>query len=710
MKVYCRSAFTLVEVLTGIVVFALISTCSWFAVSTLFRGEQLTSNRTIAINLLQKSQEELRKSSQTFYDQLEICQFPGPAFVLGSNLECGLQNLDSNFINYNRVVKISPYEGSNEIKQAIITVNWKDQGKILSMSSAILLARPPDPLPGNVIGTVRSTTTGNPLIEGVMITLTKDTISQTANSGKTLIKSKSGLDVNFNFNDTTTKAFTLPVGTWKLDAKHPKYYDYKHPTDIIVSSNSELPQIDFLMDPKPEDATIHLKLINAKTKLPLINFFNGRYWILDDYIETGKYIAYADNLTGADYAIKFKDTNPQSFTINTYWAYRSGYAGKPSCNGYPYNYHGWSSATVKEDNFTPTCSNPYVGSKASDRITVNPGDNLTVEVPLFPVPTATVKGRVIDEITKAPLAGATVYAQWPFGDWWYKDGFYPFATSDADGNYTYTVPAVQMMTSGSLRIQARRNMPSMGCCETPTTVDRYSNWISVNGLFEGSIVEVDDLKIKSADPFNCGNVKGNITNAFSGAAINNATITILGSETNTNALGNYIYQCPSVGYRLPAGAARFLASESSYYPYDNNGNTWYNTASAVNIKSNEIVDYPAKLWPIGRGTIIFKIVDEGTDYPIKGAEVKLTLYNSSVLTLKSDDEGSVIFNNVLETWPPIDLPLDDLYFKGKVTYLHKYSVTPPSNLYKTLTDQPTPVLKKEDTLTIPIRLPAGGGT
>ncbi len=699
------AAFTLVEVLTGIVIFAVISTCSWFAVSTLFRGEQLTSNRTIAINLLQKSQEELRRASLTFYDTLETCQFPGPS-VAGS---CGLQTLGSNFANYTRSVTTSLLGASTEIKQAIITVTWKDQGRVLSMSSAVLLARPPDALPGNVIGTVRSSATGNPLISGVTILLTKDTLRPSAISKGTLEKSKSGLEVNYNFIDTTTKAYNLPVGSWKLKATHPSYYDYAHPVDIIVSSNSELPQIDFMMDPKPLDATIRIQLINAETKLPLTNFFNGTYFILDDYKEKGKVIASANSSTGGIYTIKFTDTKPQSFTINTNYAYRSGYVGKPSCNGFPYFYHGWSSATVQED-MTPTCSNPYLGSKSSDRITVNPGDNITINVPLFPVPTATIRGKVIDEVTGIGLAGAKIYAQWPFGDSWYKDGIYPFATSAADGTYTYTVPAVQMINSASLRVQARRNMTSIGCCENPTTIERLSNWVLASGLLEGSIVDVDDLKIKNADPFDCGNVKGDIKNGLSGSAIDNANVSVQSVTTTTVLSGEYIYQCPSAGYRLPVGSARFLSWKNSYYDYDSNGNKWYKAALAVKIKSREIVEYPAKLWPVGRGTIIVKIVDEGTDFPIRGAQVKLKTYTDTVVTNTTNSEGIVTFKDTLETWPPVDLPIDDPYYNGKTIYLHKISVTPPSDIYNTLTDQPTPVLKKDETLIITVKLSASGGT
>ncbi len=697
------AAFTLVEVLTGIIIFALISTCSWFAVSTLFRGEQLTSNRTIAINLLQKSQEELRRASLTFYDTLETCQFPGPS-VVGS---CGLQPLGSNFANYTRSVTTSLVSGSTEIKQAIITVTWKDQGRTLSMSSAVLLARPPDALPGNVIGTVRSSGSGNPLISGVTIKLTKDKLEPIAVSKGTLEKSKSGVEVNFNFSDTSTKAFNLPVGSWKLKATHPSYFDYTHPMDIIVSPNSELPQIDFMMEPKPLDATIKIQLINGLTKAPLINFYNGSYYILDDYKEKSKVIASANNSTGGDFTIKFTDTNPQNFTVNTYYAYRNGYAGNPSCTGFPNNYHGWSSAVVMPDNTTTTCANPYNGSKVSDRITVNPGDNITVEAPLFPVPTATIKGKVINETTKEPLAGAKVYAQWPWGDKWIKDGVEQFTFSDSEGKYSFVVPAVQTMTNLKLSIQAIKSMPTKGCCESSTSVDRSSPWVAVGGLGEGSIVEDIDLKIKSADPFDCGNVKGTITNGLSGSAIPLANVSVQSQTTTTETTGDYIYQCPSVGYRLPVGKANFFSWKDTFYDYDSRGNKWYNPVAGVNIKSKETVDYPAKLWPVGRGKIIATVVDSGTKFPIAGARVKFINYQGEEKNIITSSDGIATFNTVLETWPPPDLPADLYYNHTKRT--HSLSVTDPSGFYAGVS-MVIDSLQRDQTLTKTIELDGKGGT
>jgi type II secretory pathway pseudopilin PulG len=709
-----RTAFTLVEVLTGIVVLGVISTCSWFAVSTLFRGEQLTRNRTIAINLLQKSQEEIRNASLTFYNTLESCQFPGPFFNVGTNNTCGLRSLNANFNGYTRSVSITPQNDSTEIKQAIITVNWTDQGNTVSMNSAVLLARPPDPLPGNIYGTVRSSDQGNALVQGATIraTLIGGGTTSDANSQSTL----GAKNENYDFN-TDTGAFVLPVGTWQLTATAPNYFDYPRQgtpaENILVTSNSETP-FHFTMDPRPGDATIRIRLMDQTTSTQLTNFFSGEYYILDDFAQRNRIIHSAGSSTGGSYTIPFTDMNPKSFTINTSWAYRAGYAGKPNCSNYPYNVDGWSSAVVDETNTILSCGNPYNGSQSSDRITVNPNDNILVDVKLYPVPLATVKGKVIDKVTRLPLAGAKIYAKWPLvrnvDAWWYKDGDYPFALSDRNGDYTYTVPAVQEMfinnSTGALNIQARRNMEYASCCNSPASIEQYSNFVSVNNLFEGATITVDNLEIPNPGPIDCGDVDGIIKDGLTGARISNAHIFIHNIEEVSNN-GNYLYQCP--GYKLPAINSNFHATHPDYYTYDSNGNFWYSPGTSVDVPAHDILHHPdVKLWPIGRGTIVVNVVDARSGNPISGAKVQLTTFTGSQMALTTGADGKQIFTNFLETWPPLDLPNDRYYQQGPQG--HILYVTYPSEIYSIPHYEIIPRLRKNEILTINVRLvPSGSG-
>ncbi len=709
-----RSAFTLVEVLTGIVVLGVISTCSWFAVSTLFRGEQLTRNRTIAINLLQKSQEEIRNASLTFYNTLESCQFPGPFFNVGTNYTCGLRSLNANFNGYTRSVNITPQNDSTEIKQAIITVNWTDQGNTVSMNSAVLLARPPDPLPGNIYGTVRSSDTGNALIQGATIraTLIGSRTTSDANSQATL----GAKNENYDFN-SSTGAFMLPVGTWQITAQAPNFFEYPRDgtpaENILVTSNSETP-FHFIMDPRPADATIRIRLIDQTTGSQLTNFFSGEYYILDDYAQSNRIIHSANSSVGGTYTIPFSDMNPKSFTINTYWAYRSGYAGKPNCSAYRYNVDGWSSAVVDETNTILSCGNPYNGTQLSDRITVNPNDNISVDIPLYQVPLATVKGKVINKNTRLPLAGAIIYAKWPLvrgaDAWWYQNGDYPSAISDSNGDYTFTVPAVQEMfannSAGSLKLEARRNMEYASCCNSPASVEKRSSFVPVNNLFEGATITVADLEIPNPEPILCGDVQGIIKDGLTGARINNANIYIHNVLTRSNS-GDYLYQCP--GRKLPAYNSKFYAEHTNYYPYDSDSSLWYSPGPSVDVHAGEIITHPdVTLWPIGSGTIIVNVLNARTGAPINGAFIKLKTYTNSEVTGTTPIDGKQTFNNTLETWPPVGLPNNN-YYKWQNHYEHTLTVTDPMRNYSDYLGT-IPTLHKNETLTIDIRLiPIGSG-
>lgn len=711
MRRNAKSAFTLVEVLTGIIVIAAISTCSWFAASTLFRGEQLSRNRTVAINLLQKSQEEMRKASLSFYDSLENCQFPGPAFVAG-DLACGLQALGAQFNGYDRNVTVTAQYGSTEIKKAVITVNWTDQGVVKSLNSAVLLARPPDPLPGNIIGTVRSSATGNPLINNVNIKVKlvgpgteRDTTSKNALGTK---------NENFDFFDSTTGAFVLPVGTWKLTATHPSYYNYTHPADITVTSNAET-KVDFVMDPKPESAQVTIKLKDMANGAILIpNFESGYIYLIDDFTETGRVIGNNANASVLTVTVPFSDVNPKKFTVVNNYAYRAGYAAKTNALGPPsctYNYqpHGWSSAVEQED-ASLICTNPFNGSIATDRIIVNPGDNLTVNVPLYPVPLATVKGKVTDSSGNG-LAGAVLYARWPDGNsWWRKNSAYLTATTDASGNYTYLVPAAQEMfpnnPSGALTLRAEHNMPFTGCCDSPQQVLKYG-YLALTNLFEGSTISAPDIVIPDAGSVTCGNVKGVIKDGSSGSTLNGAGVNVQGVGTNTAGAGDYIYQCPGTGYRLPIGLSRFYASLGAYYGYDSAGNYWYSPAPSVNIKANQMVDYDAKLWPVGYGKVIVNVLDAGTNFPISGAKVRLQTYNGGDITLTTAGDGKATFNNTLETWPPVGLPGDPYY--SQTARGHALTTTHPSGFYSS-DSRGIPILQKGDTVTITVKLTPSGGT
>lgn len=727
MKKRSKAGFTLVETLVGIVVIGVMSVGSWYAVNTLIQSGSRSGDRNTAVNLLQRSQEEVRRATTTFYDSLSNCQFPGPAFAAG-NQPCSLTDSAAKFPGYVRSLSVTNEGGSEEIKKAVITVDWNDlNGNPQTLSSVVLLVRPPDPLPGNIIGTVRSTAAGNALIPGARITAKLvDPVGaerQTVSTG-----SLSAKGANFDFSDTGK--YVLTVGRYELSATHPNYRNKTHPDIIEVLSNTETPVIEIFMEPNPTDAKINFQLRNAAAgNAALVHFYNplnsGYYAhtkLFDDgatpatsVVPTSSY----GSVAKGTFTVKFTNTDPKSFTINNLYAYAAGWSlkhiavGGVSCP-FAYDPQGWSSAIAQEGG-TQVCSNPYNGNSASDRITVNPGDDITVDVLLDPVPRATISGQITDE-TGIPIPNATVLAYWPIAT--HGGGNWPWiirATADASGNYSYSVPAVQELfpninnDANKLRVIATGNVMVKNCCNAENLQSRNSNPVYVGPLFDGTSVSNVNFVI-TRTTIQCGNARGHIKDALSGGMLVNASVQVGGVGDNTDSSGEYLYECPAEGFKLPAQLSALGAQMINYYDYSTYGNNWYNAAPHVNVRANEMVVYDAKLWPKGYGDLEVTVIDAGSLYPVKGATVTLStttgLFPNKVLTTGND--GIALYSNLNETWPPPDLPIGDPYYK-RTTLGHNLTVDHISGTYTRATAS-VPVLQKNSLLKVEIKLFPAGGT
>jgi len=245
-KLFSRDAFSLVEVLVSIVIVGLISSMGWFAVSSYTQSEMVTRNRVLAVNLMQKSQEDLRAAAQTFFDQLEdnTCDFiSGNPCGLDPNITTGLP------LDYSVNLTITR-EASAELKRALITVNWSEFGAAHSINTIVFLARPPEPVPGNVIGRVRGSNTGGNALSLVTIRLTPSDGSSDITTITTPEWLHTNLDgttrmINYDYSGTTGR-FSLKPGSYILTAQRSGYSNYTHPTQVNVSSNQET-IIDFTM-------------------------------------------------------------------------------------------------------------------------------------------------------------------------------------------------------------------------------------------------------------------------------------------------------------------------------------------------------------------------------------------------------------------------------------------------------------------------------
>ncbi len=635
-------AFTLTEVLVSLVVVVVVSAASWMAVSVLSPTAQVTRHRILAENLITKSQEEVIRIAQDRFDTLEACTSP-------TMNTCGFSDISTQFSEFTRALDVTS-EGTTELKRAHIIVRWQEFGETKTLDSIILLARPPEPLPGNVIGMVRDKTT-NAILGNVQLTITSTggANNSTTFSSNQVLARPDNKQVNFTFAEPNTGRFILPVGNWRLTAKRSGYVDFTYPQDIIISSNEE-EEISFSMTAKPTDAHISGKLLDALTAVQLGFSSQSQINLYDD----GNRQQQATGTGSFNFTIPFNNSNKQCFTLATKNAYKSGYAGNFACT-FPFQADGWSSAVVGAN--TINCSNAWNGNATTDRLCVNPGDNLTQNIPLVKVPTAIVKGIVRDKAGN-PIKGADVRVRWHDNTLWPSA---PVGKTDSTGYYEVVVPAEQGLFPNSSGFYAQwwaeANAPFIQCCTEPSTVLKFSPTMRAP-FFPGNVITQDITVDISPNTQDCGNAQGNVKDDKTGASISSASVGMSGYGQTTNGSGDYIFQCTTaaLGFRLPVGATDVTASKNNYYSFTTAGNTWYAARGAVTVV--KLVSIPVSdigLWPKGFGTVTGTVRNAGNNLPIPGISVFINLGTGGSLSAVTDSSGRFTVNNVPETWPPPSL-------------------------------------------------------
>jgi len=705
-----KKAFTLVEMMIGIILVGLVSSTSWMGVSVLMKSASTAENRSVAVNLLQKSQEEVRRAAGTFFDQLEVCQFPADVASAGEN-RCGFSATAATFPGFSRNLAVTAQEGNADLKRGLITVSWKEFGQDRQLQSVVLLSRPPTPLPGNIIGLVHTlATAGGPVANAtISVTQVGGSLSRATLSTGTM----DGRGANFNLGEQSTGKFLLPAGSWRLTVSRSGFFPYTHPGLIVVNSNEEV-FVDVGLEPLPETAYLTARLINGTSRQALAGFSSG---VINLYKDGTRFATVSDRPSNR-FAIPFIDSQPQCFTLNTTRAYRAGYAGAPpSCNPQiPYTADGWSSSRNGAAGEL-VCGHSWNGGPATggddpDRICVNPGDDLTVDVPLVPVPRATVTGRVVNNIDGKGIVGATVYANWPASAGAIRWGS---VLSGENGYFTFSVPAVQdLFADGAaaqnyLQLWAQWTGPLLDCCGTVTQETRRSVTIYVGPLREGNSVDSGNLVVPIEQrERTCGNAQGHVRDDRNHVPVATAVVQI-SAVTQTNVNGDYLFACPAASgtaFRLPQGSYEFSAQRSGYYDYRSRGNRWYARVSDATILANQAITYNARLWPKGYGTITGTVRDRGTGNPVAGAALRVSLYDGTSATVSTNSSGQYRFNSVLETWPPAVLPAADAYYQHGAAS-HSLSVTHPSGLYLPYS-QGVAALNSGETLVIDIELSIQG--
>ncbi|VAX34978.1 hypothetical protein MNBD_UNCLBAC01-2134, partial [hydrothermal vent metagenome] len=504
-KLISKKGFTLLETIVSGIIIAIVSATAFFSVVSLRKVDDITLNRVAAVNLIRLSQEEVRRIGQTKFNDLGngTCNFNN------GNI-CGFKDIATIFPGFTRTLTVVNEAGDAELKRILINVSWTESGRAQELNSVILFSRPPNPLPGNLIGLVTNSDSGD-RIDGVQITLSDlagTGLTYLAGSKKDVIPREDGLITNYTFFDGS---FKIKPGSYFLTATHSGFQNYPDgaPVIVTITSNSELPPFDFQMDPNPDDGNIIVQFFSGGNPVFVNN--NSNVFLYDDSSERER----LRNRNIFNFTIPFTDLNPQSFTVKTEYLYRSGFVGDFNCNQpQTHDARGWSSAVIGPP--PASCTNPWNGNAATDRLTVTSGATVTENAVVVPVPTATVQGRVEDQ-NGMPIANARIYARYPNNRNYTFSGGILF-TTEANGEYSVTVPAAQAMFEDSLgnyvRIWARAQVPITRCCEEASMVWRDSSRSDplqrVGPLYEGNVLSKDLVIDTTPIVRDCGDAHGTV--------------------------------------------------------------------------------------------------------------------------------------------------------------------------------------------------------
>lgn len=733
--------FTLVEIIISVLLIGIISSFLYFSFAVLTQITEKIRDREIAIDFAQKIMEDIRTQAQNNFDQIN---------------NYTPEDISQKFSWFNPPV-VNITDVNSDLKKIEISISWNERGKLQDYNLSFYLSRPPMPLPANICGRVFDGSTHNP-INGLTVKVscaTNPSLSfQTFTGRDGCAKYSSWCNINggcYTFADinpnTGTPTFKLDPGKcqeWNLKViGGNQYYDKDYPKNPIhITEGVETDAEDIYLDRRQAPATITGRVVDKDTDSAL-----------DQYVslyENGKFVACRHATGSFSFQVDFeKDQNQRCFTLVTYSPTLCGaerraypYVWNKHCGdfsdcegwGKSYNYRGWSSAVCNvtcsngtcnsnPDCSNPDCSKPWFGGVGIDGICVQAGDNVNIgDIKLVHVPTATLKGQVLYK--KGPLllpvSKATVYINWhPCTGSRMR---YTTLTTNIIGYFKATVPAEQSLFPDEqgyyLLVRAAGYVLAKKCCNTIGKVWRGSSWQRVGPLYEGSEKTIS-IVISAPDDYKCGNVEGRVIDGETEGGIKNVDVYIAGYGWKNKATDNtgwYKFVCPpqKPGYAVPIGTRRIIARKNGYYPCDskynyNGSNYWYDPSNVpeVIIKENQVTTHPdIKLWPKGYGKIEGKVLRAGTvNLPINNAKVTLQLYTGTKFTTYTDSNGEFEFNNVLESWPPPNLPSDDPYYNHTS---HTHIITVEHEGYETYTLQGIQV-EKGETTQLTIYLLTGGG-
>jgi len=483
--------------------------------------------------------------------------------------------------------------------------------------------------------------------------------------------------------------------------------DYFGVEDISITVNSgENKQVNVALDPKPERGKITGRVINITDN-------KGISGIEVRLCRGGKILQKAWTDGNGRFTFNNVETQDASgqnyfYTVATCEVWKKGYCGNfPDHHGWGknYNHEGWSSSIVREDG-SIILSNPWWGSDKSDRFSVDPGQTKDIgNIPLIPVPKATLWGYVYYfikwGIPPTPLSGAQVKIWWMI-NWWTRP-WWGSTYSGEDGKYTIQVPAVHELFpeksgNGLYMEVSKSGAPSEGCGYQQTC--RYLcpwGWGWGYKFYAGDVVQVDVYLY----PEYCGNVAGQVIDQRTSAGLSGVSVNVAGINGSSESGGQY---CVPTGgcdpdnplYVVPLGCHVLTAYKSGYYDFSTGGNWWYTrkgwwwqNGKVICVSKEQTTTYNFRMLNKGYGTITGRVVDAGSGDPIGGAKVELYLYTGSKTTVYTQSDGTFTINGVLESWPPPDLSSfnSDNYYQTtprkhslKVSFTAQYESTTVGNI------------------------------
>jgi Carboxypeptidase regulatory-like domain/Prenyltransferase and squalene oxidase repeat len=228
---------------------------------------------------------------------------------------------------------------------------------------------------------------------------------------------------------------------------------------------------------------------------------------------------------------------------------------------------------------------------------------LTVIPP--PPTTGTMTGKVVDAVSKLPLAGASVTLH---GNNSIK------ATTDTSGSFTLAgIPSGNQQLEVSLA----------GYASATATVE----------MVAGVSLNLGSLPL-SFNP-TTGAIKGIITTAADGQPLSGVTVTVAGSFTGqaiTGPDGSYLFP------EVTPGSVTIAASKAGYYQAAGTGTI---DAGGLQLFAPQLVLIPPQLTT---GTITGRVVDATTKQALSG--VSLILESDPALRTITDTSGSFLLGNI----------------------------------------------------------------